>query len=235
MKTHARFYGLWAIILVLVAGCSSLPGLRVLSGQDSADALAERALETSELVMADKSGTTDPSMLIAADRIEAANSGNVDIIEIRQDLSKSVLNVYLLFTINNPNATDQDQSNAIKRAVELTWQGVRDISRSSTVIRINFMRPVPVPTLNSGVSFAGQISGVFEISRAEALAYLGRRPNNFADFINLIAQGKLNYQPPDQSQPQYYEGTPNHTMFMLSALEAQVRAVQQGQNQNAGQ
>ena len=84
MKLSIRLQFLLAIGLLVASGCSALPGLRVLSGQDSTDALADQVVELSDMVMADKSGTTDPSLLAAADRIEQA-SGNVDIIEIRQD------------------------------------------------------------------------------------------------------------------------------------------------------
>ncbi|MBZ0287307.1 MAG: hypothetical protein K8I30_06815, partial [Anaerolineae bacterium] len=79
MKISMRLQFFLAIALLMVSGCSALPGLRVLTGQDSPEALADQVTELTEMVMADKSGTTDPSLLAAADRIEQA-SGAVDII-----------------------------------------------------------------------------------------------------------------------------------------------------------
>ena len=90
-----RMRGLLTLTLVLVAGCSALPGLGVLTGQEDENE-ALRALEVVDLVMADKTGATDPSLIAAADRIEAATVG-VDIIEIRKNLSEDALVVNMLF------------------------------------------------------------------------------------------------------------------------------------------
>jgi hypothetical protein len=56
------------------------------------------------------------------------------------------------------------------------------------------------------------------------VAYLAHRPNTIADFVDLIAQGRLAYVQPEQSE--FYEGQPNHPVFMLAQMEAEL-AVQQ--------
>mgnify|MGYP003433254466 CR=1 FL=1 len=42
MKISVRLQFLLAIALLMASGCSALPGLRVLTGQDSPDALADQ-------------------------------------------------------------------------------------------------------------------------------------------------------------------------------------------------
>lgn len=214
MKT--RFLLLVAALL-FASGCSALPGLRVLSGEDSTNAVSERSVEADELVMADKSGTTDPALIAAADRIEAANGGNVDIVEIRQNTAKHEFDVYMLYQ-PDPNASQQDSSNAIRRAIELTWQGTMQASRGSDVIRVNIVQPQQVPTLDKGPSFVGFVVATFSIDRPDALAYLQHRPNTLTDFIALITDGKLKDTSPQNGQPEFYSGQPNHPVFMLSSM-----------------
>ena len=88
-----------AAILLLGAGCSVFPGLRVLSGEDpngTGGPASIQNADVSELVMADKTGATDASLMAAADRIEAA-APNVDIIEIRKDDANNKFVVNMLF------------------------------------------------------------------------------------------------------------------------------------------
>ena len=70
---------LWAALAVFaVSGCSVFPGLRVITGQQ--DALEpQRTVESIDRVMAEKSGGTDPGLLLVGAPIEAALS-NVDVI-----------------------------------------------------------------------------------------------------------------------------------------------------------
>jgi hypothetical protein len=212
-----RFPLLFVAALLFASGCSALPGLRVLTGQESTNAVAERSVESDELVMADKSGTTDPALIAAADRIEAANGGNVDIVEIRQDTVKHEFDVYLLYQ-SDPNASQLDRNNAIRRAIELTWQGTMQASRGSDVIRVNIVQPQQVPTLDKGPSFVGFVVASFAIDRPDALAYLQHRPNTLTDFITLITDGKLKDTSTQNGQPEFYSGQPNHPVFMLANM-----------------
>src|SRR6266498_1063994 len=102
MKWNVRFAAFLVIAVFAGAGCSVLPGLKVLSGQDTGDAAQNRLVETSELVMANKAGVTDPALNGVADRIETASGGTIDIIEIRNDLNSREFQVYALM-LNNPN------------------------------------------------------------------------------------------------------------------------------------
>ena len=230
MKISLRIHVLLALGLLVVAGCSSLPGLRVLTGEDSPEAAADQVIELTDMVMADKSGTTDPSLLSAADRIEAA-AGSVDIIEIRQDLAEDMFTVYMLFQPAGQNMTQQEYVDALRRAIELTWQGTMQASQGSDVIKIVILDPMIVPTLDKGLSFAGSVYINSEISRPNVVAYLSHRPNTINDFVDLIAQGTLSIEQPDQAQAEFYTGQPNHPVFMLAQLEAQVRAQQEQQGQ----
>lgn len=227
MKLSMRFLLLLAIALLMASGCSALPGLRVLSGQDSPDALADQVAELTDMVMADKSGTTDPSLLAAADRIEQA-SGAVDIIEIRQDTTDDMFTVYMLLQPPGQNTTQQEYVDSLRRAIELTWQGTMQASQGSDVLKVVLLDLLPVPTLDKGLSFAGTVMLNSEIARSDAVAYLAHRPNSINDFINLIAQGKMTVDQPDQASAELYTGQPNHPVFMLAQIEAQLRA-QQGQ------
>lgn len=227
MKISSRFHVLLAAGLLLASGCSVFPGLRVLTGQESPDAAADQVIELTEMVMADKSGTTDPSLLSAADRIEAA-AGSVDIIEIRQDPVDDLFTVYMLFLPAGQNLTQQQYVDSLRRAIELTWQGTMQASQGSDVIKIVILDPMPIPTLDKGIGFAGSVYINSEIARSDVVAYLSHRPNSLNDFIDLVAQGKLTLEQPDATQSSFYAGQPNHPVFMLAQLEAQVRA-QQGQ------
>ncbi len=213
---------LLALTLILVTGCSALPGLGVLTGQDEGEDGAQQALEVVDLVMADKTGATDPSLIAAADRIEAAALG-VDIIEIRRSLSEDALVVHMLFV---PPGDAGGQSTAglvnlytaIQRANELTWQGTRAESEGSSLLRVNLISPQGISTLDSGPGFVGVVTNRFEIDRTAALSYL-EGPRALNDFLDLIAEGTLHYE--NTQGFQLYDGEPNHPLFMLDGATAQ--------------
>lgn len=216
-----KLFRLLALTLVFAAGCSVFPGLRVLSGEDVTGTNAE-VLNMIELVMADKTGSTDPSLMAAADRIEAA-SPFVDIIEIRKDETDHVFIVNMLF---QPPADADGQSqaalislySAIQRAMELTWQGTLRESEGTDAIRVNFILPQGIPTLDSGTSFIGVVTLNSEIERMQAINYLSG-PRNLNDFLDLIVNGTLRYESPQGGE--LYTGKPNHPLFMLSSAASQ--------------
>jgi hypothetical protein len=230
MKTSFRVV-VWALIgLVFASGCSVFPGLKVLSGQDGGEAAANSVVSTTGLVMGDKSGLTDPALSAAADRIEAANNGNVDIIEIRKDLNSDVFTIYMLIRPPTQNMTQADYINEIRRAIELSWQGTMTQSQGSNVLKVVILNPGAVPTLDNGISYVGVVNLDSEIARSDAILYLNHRPNTLNDFSDLIAQGKLTVNQPTGLE--LYQGTPNHAVFMLSALAAQSQQGQQQPSQN---
>jgi hypothetical protein len=208
---------LWGIVFLLVAGCNSLPGLRVLTGEDTgAGAQTELLVESADLVMADKSGVGDPSLMAAADRIEAA-AGIADIIEIRRDETADSFVVNLIIPPPpadiSSNADIVQYLDTMRRVIEMTWQGTLHESEGSDTLRVTILFPVQVATLNSGAQFAGQVFARTEIDREEALAYLSNRPHSLSEFGDLILDGTINYE---QNPGVWYEGEPNHPMFMLS-------------------
>lgn len=207
---------LLVLALVMVAGCQSLPGLRVLTGEGDPQSIAETAVQAGDLVMADKSGGSDPGLSAAADRIEAA-SGAVDIIEIREDFESRLFQVSMLF---NPPQTDNStqgqiaQLDALRRAFELTWVGTMRESSNSDTLLVTLLAPQSVTTLDNGTSFIGIVIANAQIERSAAQAYLdGERSLN--TFFDMIADGTLLYE--SASSVQLYEGSPNHPMFMISA------------------
>ncbi|MFO7323978.1 MAG: hypothetical protein DIU68_019795 [Chloroflexota bacterium] len=216
MGSLRRFYFLF--LALLVTSCSSLPGLRVLTGEDTGEAAANRVVQTLDLVMADKSGATDPSLIAAADRIEAA-SGNVDIIEIRKDLENDEFVIHMLYRPPQTPQTLEGQVmelDARRRAFELAWQAVLPETLGSEKIRIRLLFPIPVSTLDRGASFIGQIAVDAEIAREDAAAYLSGERNLDA-FYSLILNGVMAYRLPETFE--VYDGRPNHPMFMLSPAE----------------
>jgi hypothetical protein len=210
----------WTLLsLLLVTGCSALPGLRVITGEASSEAATNRVVETLDLVMADKTGATDPSLIAAADRIEAA-TGNVDIIEIRADPEADAFIVNMLYAAPQVPQTLEGQVmslDARRRAIELTWQGVLEHSLGSDSIQINLLYPVPVETLDTGSSYIGQIIVNAVIGRDDAAAYLSG-PRNLDTFYGLIIDGTLSYTSPESFE--LYEGQPNHPMFILGQSAA---------------
>lgn len=209
-----------ALVVLLSAGCSVFPGLRVLNGEDPAEIESgDQTVANSDLVMADKSGSTDPSLILAADRIESA-SGSVDIIEIRRDDDSDTFVTNLLFQPPS-GANGQSQEGlvslytAIQRATELTWQGTMAESQNLSHLRITFIAPQAISTLdNGGTSFVGFVLLNSQIERADAIKYLSG-PRTLSDFLDLIATGTMSYESPQQTQ--IYQGQPNHPLFMLNA------------------
>ena len=218
MKTSAAFH--WSLLVLLViTGCSSLPGLRVLTGEDSEQATANRVVETLDLVMADKTGATAPSLLATADRIEAA-TGTVDIIEIRPDDEADTFIVNMLYAAPQVPQTLEGQAIALdarRRAIELTWQAVLEQSAGSDAIEINLLVPIPVETLDTGASYIGQVAVNASIGRDDAALYLSG-PRNLDSFYGLILDGTLSYTSPDTFL--LYQGQPNHPLFMLGEATA---------------
>lgn len=224
MKTTLRFSVFIVLAMWAAVGCSALPGLRVLTGEDSEDAVANQVIEITDLVMADKSGLTDPALTAAADRIEAATGSNVDIIEIRKDLTADTFTVYMLITLPDENATQAEFLNQVRRDVELTWQGTLRESEGSDLLKVVVLLPDVVPTLDNGSSFVGVVWINSEIARSDALAYLANRPNDINQFVDLIAQGKLTLE--NATETELYDGQPNHPVFMLNSIVQQLQQSQ---------
>lgn len=213
---RGRILGIIIVSALLGAGCSSLPGLRVLTGQQEADVnLSNITVDTLDLVMADKSGTTDTGLAAAADRIEAADD-MLDIIEVRRDTESRLFSVDMLF---NPPQSDTStidgqiaQYEALRRAFEVTWQGMMSVSEGTDTINIRLLGAGNIATLDHGESFVGYLVAQGTIDRSAAAAYLaGAR--NLNNFVDIIVNGTLEYQTTNEFVP--YQGTPNHPMFML--------------------
>jgi hypothetical protein len=84
--------------------------------------------------------------------------------------------------------------------------------------------PQPMATLDKGPSYIGFLAATFDIARPDAVSYLAHRPNTMADFVDLIAQGRLTNVQPETTE--VYDGQPNHPVFMLAQIEAQLTAQQ---------
>ncbi len=216
-----------AISLFLVAGCSVFPGLRVLTGEDTGTgsvASIDNA-DIAALVMADKTGATDPSLMAAADRIEAA-APNVDVIEIRKDEPNDRFVVSMLF-IGPQDADPNTQAGLItivqayQRAMEVTWQGTAAESDGTDQILVRLIAPLAVDTLDSGLSFVGAVDLNAQIDRSDMLRYMaGSRSIN--DFVDMIVNGTLSWESP--SQTEWYDGQPNHPIFMLDRIQQAAQA-----------
>ncbi len=215
MKWNFRFAAFLVMAVMAGAGCSVLPGLKVLSGQDTGENAENRLVETTELVMANKAGTTDPALNGVADRIETASGGTIDIIEIRNDLNAHQFQVYALM-IPNPTLDQRGQLNEFRRAIELTWRGIMQQSLGAETLKVALIIPGRVQTLDKGPSFFGFVGATAVITRANALVYLDSGTPSLQNFANLISDGRLAYDVPTQQE--LYTGTPNHPVFMLSEL-----------------
>jgi len=217
---RGRILGIVILAAILGAGCSQLPGLRVLTGQDAQGnslATTNQTVQALNLVMADKSSATDPALLNAADRIEAADN-LLNIIEVRKDAQARVLSVNMLLDLSAIDTSTQagqlQQLDAIRRAFELTWQGMMQPSEGTDQIDIRVLTPGSISTLDHGNSFVGIVRVDAKIDRSAAAKYLtGVR--NISNFYDLLVSGTLNYQVPTSLT--LYQGTPNHPMFMLPA------------------
>lgn len=215
MERGFRLIGIM-VLLAAVSACSSLPGLRVLTGEDAEASVADRTVQSLDLVMADKTGATDPAIIAAADRIEAA-SGTVDIIEIRQDVEQRIFSISMLFSPPQVENSAQGQValyDALRRAFELSWQGSMQESEGSDLVRVTMLAPQTITTLDNGASFIGIVVANAEIERGAAASYLaGER--SLTTFFDLIATGTMSYENPMETI--LYSGQPNHPMFMLPA------------------
>ena len=203
------------VILALVsAGCSTFPGLRVLTGEDpTGAAAAEQLVQTADLVMADKSGAGDPSLMAAADRIETATNDLADIIEIRRDEEADTFVINMIVPPPMFNQGDLQAQfeyfDALRRMVELSWQGALHESEGADTLQVNVLITEQIATLDSGQGFVGYYLWATQIDREEAVAYLSNRPHSFDDFANLIVEGTMTFDNPGS----LYNGQPNHPMF----------------------
>jgi hypothetical protein len=228
----------YVAVLVAAAGCSALPGLRVLTGEEAAPSDIAQVVEESDLVMADKTGSTDPSLMAAANRIEAA-TGTVDMIEIRKDEANDTFVMNMLFSPPS-DANGQTQEGlisyytALQRALELSWQGTLVESEGTGILAVTFIYPIQVATLTgTEPNFIGHMDLNAQIERSDAIAYLsGSR--TLSDFLDLIANGTLSFQQAEQFTP--YEGQPNHPLFMLQPTAAQETSTEgESSSTNSGQ
>src|SRR5262249_49075646 len=105
-----------------------------------------------------------------------------------------------------------------QRAMELTWQGTMAESQNLSALRITFIAPQAISTLDhSGTSFVGFVLLNAQIERADAIKYLSG-PRTLSDFLDLIANGTMSYESPQQTE--LYQGQPNHPLFMLTPAAA---------------
>lgn len=193
-----------------ISGCSVFPGLRVITGQQ--DAIEpQRTVESIDLVMADKTGGTDPSVLLIGDRIEAALQ-SVDVIEVRET-NPGTFDVEMIFNTSGIQS-QRDLFEALRRASEVTWRAVlaQNINELQT-IQVTFLAPMAIDTLDNGPSFLGQRLLSLDIDRADAAAYLSIPQTSLQTFQDLIVDGKLRIDEPTSAE--FYQGDPNHPMFMM--------------------
>lgn len=215
MKWNVRFAAFLVMAVFASSGCSALPGLRVLAGQDTGEAAENRLVESTELVMANKSGNTDPALNATADRIETAAGGSVDIVEIQNDLNSRTFQVYALY-LPDAGQSDAASVNRQRRVFELIWRGVMQQSVGAQTINVSLLLPSQVETLDKGSSFVGFIVATATIARDNALVYLESGAPSLNNFVNLVTEGTLVYDQP--ASPPLYQGIPNHPVFMISQL-----------------
>jgi hypothetical protein len=209
----------WMLIVgaLLVSGCSVFPGLRVLTGQQDVTE-ASRSVESLDMVMADKSGGTDPLLLLIGDRIEAANP-YVDVIEVRSDPATHIFTLSMIYVPPQTANTAQgarEQNDLIRRTVEIAWQAALAENDDADTFRVMFLFPNEIATLDNGPSFIGVMGPNFQIERSDAAAYLSGQPSLQA-FGGLLADGTLIYNQPEAVE--LYAGSPNHPMFVLPSAE----------------
>ncbi|MEO8395690.1 MAG: hypothetical protein ABI700_22035, partial [Chloroflexota bacterium] len=193
---RGRILQVVVLSVILISGCSKLPGLRVLTGQDAQGnnlATTDQTVQVLNLVMADKTGATDPSLLAAADRIEAADN-LINIIEVRKNSESRVFTINMLLDFSGIDTSTQDGQiqllDRIRRAFELSWQGTLQASEGTDKIDIRLLGPGQIATLDHGSSFVGILIAEGQIDRTEAARYLsGAR--NLSNFYDLIVSGTL--------------------------------------------
>lgn len=218
---RGRILGVAILSAILVAGCSSLPGLRVLTGQQADATISDSTVQSLDLVMADKSESTDAGLMAAANRIEAADD-MIDIIEVRKDADTRMFTVDMLFNPPQSDTSTLDgqiaQYEALRRAFEVTWQGMMQVSEGTDTIEIHLLGAGNIATLDHGESFVGYLVAQGTIERSAAAAYLSG-VRNLNNFVDMVVNGTLTYQTTNQFVP--YQGTPNHPMFMLPQSSSQ--------------
>jgi hypothetical protein len=212
MKTRLSFYLALIAVSAFMTGCSVFPGLRVLTGEAEA-ASGNRAVSELDLVMADKTGATDPSLIAAADRIEAASLYG-DVIEIRENPAENSFDVSLMLWVQ-PAQTQEEQLqqyDEIRKIQEYTWLALLPQSEDVGQIRITFIAPLFVNTIDNGESFLGRVVLRSVIDRADAADYL-TRDRNLMTFSDMIVSGRMSMDSPQTAT--YYEGQPNHPLLPL--------------------
>src|SRR5206468_1639494 len=109
------------------------------------------------------------------------------------------------------------QLDALRRAFEVTWQGMMNESDGTDKFDVRLLNPASISTLDHGKSFIGYLVAEATIDRSVAANYLaGAR--NLSNFYDMVVSGTLTYQTPSDFEP--YQGTPNHPMFMLPTSSA---------------
>jgi hypothetical protein len=210
------------IVLLFAAGCSEMEGLRVLTGEDQANgATGGGSAQTIDLVMADKTGGTDPSLIQAAYRIEAANTVQndplVDIIEIRRDEARRELYVAMLYLLPLPSGSSPLEQLALeldnfRRAFESVWLGTQDDADGLDTYRIALLEVTSITTLDNGQSIAANVAVETRIDTADAQAYLaGER--SLTNFQALVLENKMTYLYSAGFARQPYQGQPNHPLI----------------------
>ncbi|MFN8528338.1 MAG: hypothetical protein U0670_06990 [Anaerolineae bacterium] len=213
------------LVGTLLMGCSSLPGLRVLTGEDTSTTSANRVVQSIDLAMADKTSRTDPALIEAGTRIEAADP-YVDIIEIRPIVNDNAQHVFSVNLIYRPPQTDNttqgriDAAEQMRRLIELAWQGTLPQSTESDILSVSIYSPSQVMTLDNGLSNIGVLLASAQIDRSQAVAYL-QGTRSLETFYGMIVNGTLAYDAP--SDLQLYEGIPNHPMFMVPDIQTTTR------------
>jgi hypothetical protein len=199
----------FAVAVFAITGCSVFPGLRVITGQqDSIE--PQQTIESIDLVMADKTGGTDPALLLVGDRIEAALR-SVDVIELSED-TQGDFRVEMIVDFSGIQ-TRRDEFELYRRASEVTWRAVLAQNINNLrAIDVTLLGAIGIDTLDNGPSFTAVRLLTLSIDRGDAANYMSLPNTSIQSFQNLIADGTLRIDQPEQSE--FYSGTPNHPMFM---------------------
>lgn len=212
MKTRLSLYLFLIATTVFMTGCDVFPGLRVLTGEAEA-ASGNRAVAELDLVMADKSGSTDPSLIAIADRIEAASLYS-DVIEIRENPEANSFDVSMVVRLGQPQTQQEEleQYDELRRIQEYVWLALIPQSDDVNQIRITFLGPVPISTIDNGDSYAAQVLMRTVVERADAADYLARE-RNLSTFDDMIVSGRVAVILPQSVT--FYDGQPNHPLMAL--------------------
>jgi hypothetical protein len=213
MKTRVPFYLFLIALLAFMAGCDAFPGLRAVTGGNTT-ANQNRAVSELNLVMADKTGATDPSLIAIADRIESASTIG-DVIEIRENLDVGSYDVSVVLWVEPPTTQQEaiQQYDQMRRIQEYAWIALLPQSEDVANFRVTFLAPARVNTIDNGASFVGQVVFRSSIERANAADYLTHE-RNLEVFFNMIAAGRISVEYPQSAI--YYDGVPNHPLLQVS-------------------